>query len=150
MTVFLCVTMSACASKAPKAKPRVPLPLKSSVPAAAADANTAGMTAYDSGRYDEARTDFQQAAVAAPKSAEAHYNLGLALFALGENDAAKDHFIEAANLAPGDKVIWDSPALRPFSSPDPNIPKKSAADQYSNQRSRFGGGGMSGMGGMGR
>ena len=74
----------------------------------------------------------------APTSAEAHYNLGLALFALGESDQAREHFIEAANLAPGDKVIWDSPALRPYGSPDSNIPKQ-VKDPYSNQRPALGG-----------
>jgi len=50
-------------------------------------------------------------------SAQAHYNYALALNALGQTDQARLEFIEAANLAPGDKVIWDSPALRPFGSP---------------------------------
>jgi len=44
------------------------------------------------------------------------------LYALGDAEQARQQFMEAANLAPGDKVIWDSPALRPFGNPE--SPKK--------------------------
>jgi len=138
---LLVFAMAVGCSSAPKPKPRAPLSLKGNVSQAAVQANTLGQQAYQAGRYDEARIDFEQTIAAARDAAEAHYNLGLALFALGQGDAARDHFIEAANLAPGDKVIWDSPALRPFSSPDQNIQKKASADpNYSNQRPSFGGG----------
>jgi hypothetical protein len=50
----------------------------------------------------------------------------LALNALGDTEQARQQFLEAANLAPGDKVIWDSPALRPFGNPD--SPKKAAKE----------------------
>ena len=36
---------------------------------------------------------------------------------LGDKEQARQQFMEAANLAPGDKVIWDSPALSPFGNP---------------------------------
>ena len=49
--------------------------------------------------------------------AEAHYNLALTLVSQGSREEAEHHFIEAANLAPGHKVIWDSPPLRPYGSP---------------------------------
>ena len=44
--------------------------------------------------------------------AEAHYNLALALERLGEKAEARKHYVTAANLAPGNKVIWDAPPLR--------------------------------------
>ena len=79
-----------------------------------------------------------------PTCAEAHYNLGLSLSYLGAKDEAREHFIQAADLAPGNQVIWDSPALRPYG--DPQKEKKStkaATDQapgaFSN-RARLGGG----------
>jgi tetratricopeptide (TPR) repeat protein len=139
LIVGLCAAVLACSS-APKPKVRVPLPLKGNVPAAAVQANNTGMAAYQAARYDEARAAFEQAIAADRKAAEAHYNLGLTLVALGQGDAARDHFIEAANLAPGDKVIWDSPALFPYGSPESNIPKKAIDSTYSNQRPTFGGG----------
>ena len=112
----------ACATNKPK--PRVPLPLAGNVSQAAVQANAQGTSAYGSGQFDQAKSHFEQAVSGAPDSGEAHYNLGLALFALGASDQAREHFIEAANLAPGNQVIWDSPALRPFGSPDPSIEKK--------------------------
>ncbi len=54
---------------------------------------------------------------AAPDSGPAHYNYALALNALGNADVARRHFMEAADLAPGDKIIWDSPALAPYGNP---------------------------------
>jgi Tfp pilus assembly protein PilF len=117
-------SLAACASSAEKVKPRMPLPVGLSASPKAAQATQEGTREYQSGHFVEAKTAFEQAVSGAPQSGEAHYNLGLALFAIGETDQARDHFIEAANLAPGNKVIWDSPALRPFGEPDPNIAKK--------------------------
>lgn len=51
-----------------------------------------------------------------PTVAEAHYNLALALERLGEKAEARKHYVAAANLAPGNKVIWDAPPLRKFDS----------------------------------
>jgi tetratricopeptide (TPR) repeat protein len=121
-------------------KPRMPLALKPSVPQQVSQVNLQGIQEYQSRRFDQAKDHFQQVVGAAPASAEGHYNLGLTLFALGDSDQAREHFIEAANLAPGDKVIWDSPALRQYGTPDSNIPKKAADQTYSNQRPTFGGG----------
>jgi Flp pilus assembly protein TadD len=44
--------------------------------------------------------------------AEAHYNLAVSLDRMGNKAEAKKHYITAANLAPGNKVIWDSPPMR--------------------------------------
>ncbi len=49
-----------------------------------------------------------------PTVAETHYNLALALERLGEKAEARKHYVAAANLAPGNKVIWDAPPLRKF------------------------------------
>lgn len=123
-----------------KAKIRLPLMVGANVPQAAAQSTLVGTREYQAGHYEEAKAQFEQAVVDAPASAEAHYNLGLALFALGATDEARDHFIQAANLAPGNKVIWDSPALRPYGSPEPVVTKKKKDPSYSNQRPSFGGG----------
>ena len=136
-SLMLCV-LPACSSTE-KPKLRLPLPVSSSVPQAVITASQQGTRAYAGGQYEEAKTQFELAAAGAPNSAEAHYNLGLALFALGDTDQAREHFMEAANLAPGNKVIWDSPALRPFGSPDPTITKQKKEDKYSTQRPSFGG-----------
>ncbi len=100
-----------------KPKPLVPLELDSGASAQAVALNTQGAQAFKGGHLAEAKNYFAQGIKAVPDSGQAHYNYALTLNALGETDAARQHFIEAANLAPGDKVIWDSPALRPFGSP---------------------------------
>jgi len=137
MSVLL-LFLAACSS-AEKVPPRVPLPLSPSQPAAAIQHTEQGTQAYLQGRYDEAKVHFEQAVALAPASGEAHYNLGLALYALGASEQAREEFIQAANLAPGNKVIWDSPALRPFGTPDPTVKKEVKDRGYSNQRPAFGG-----------
>lgn len=127
-------------SSLPKPSVRLPLAVGTNVAPATAQCTLVGMREYQAGRYDEAKAQFERAVAGAPASAEAHYNLGLTLFALGATDEARDHFIQAANLAPGNKVIWDSPALRPYGSPEPAVSKKKKEPTYSNQRPGLGGG----------
>ena len=132
--------LSACASESKKVKVREPLALSPSVAPNAQQYTSKGSSAYLAGRYDEAKALFAQAVSAAPNSGEARYNFGLALFKLGDSDAAREQFFQAGVLAPGNKVIWDSPAHSPYGSPDGNIPKKEKEHPYSNSRPTFGGG----------
>jgi len=140
LAVLMVWGLSACASEPAKVKSREPLTLSPSAVPKAQQYTSQGSSAYLAGQYDVAKTLFAQAVAAAPNSGEAHYNLGLALFKLGDSEAAREQFIQAANLAPGNKVIWDSPALSPYSSPDPNLQKKEKEHPYSNQRPSFGSG----------
>jgi Tfp pilus assembly protein PilF len=114
--VFLLVGAVACSKS--KAKPLVPLALEPGVKPQAVILTEQGTQAYQARQFDDAKNYFSQAVAAAPQSGPAHYNYALALNALGDTEQARQQFVEAANLAPGDKVIWDSPALRPFGSPD--------------------------------
>jgi Tfp pilus assembly protein PilF len=75
---------------------------------------TEGNRLFREGRWEAARQQFQAAVQEQPDLAEAHYNLALAMDHLGDRDGAKPHFIKAANLAPGNKVIWNSPPLRRY------------------------------------
>ena len=122
--VVCLVAMTVGCATTPKAKPRVPLALTAESAQPAIAATEQGSKAYESKQFEDAKALFQQAVIAAPTSGEAHYNLGLALSALGDTDLAHEEFIEASNLAPGNKVIWDSPALRPFGTPDPSVARK--------------------------
>ncbi|HVG02393.1 MAG TPA: tetratricopeptide repeat protein [Nitrospira sp.] len=118
LLITLCVLwLSGPACTHSKPKPLVPLELAFGANAQAVALNTQGTQAFESRQLAEAKSLFAQTVKAAPDSGQAHYNYALVLNALGETDDARQHFIEAANLAPGDKVIWDSPALRPFGSP---------------------------------
>ncbi len=105
-----------------KPKPLVPLMLESEVKPQAQILTEQGTQAYQAKQFDDAKQYFSQAVAVAPQSGHAHYNYALALNALGDTEQARQQFIEAANLAPGDKVLWDSPALSPFGNVE--APKK--------------------------
>ena len=114
--ILLLVGAVACSKS--RAKPLVPLALESGVKPQAVTLTEQGTQAYQAKQFDDAKNYFSQAVAAAPESGPAHYNHALALNAVGDTEQARQQFMEAANLAPGDKVIWDSPALRPFGSPE--------------------------------
>ena len=80
-------------------------------PAAVAALNE-GNKLFAEGRWGAAKTSYEQAIQAQPDLAEAHYNLGLVYERLGDRQQARHYYIEAANLAPGHKTIWDSPPLK--------------------------------------
>lgn len=139
--IFALLGTTACFSKR---KPLVPLAL------AGADAKSQavllteqGTQAYNAKQFEEARKLFEQAVSLAPQSGHAHYNYALALNALGKQDGARQHFLEAANLAPGDQVIWDSPALAPYGDPEKRTRSKDFPS--ATQRSSFGSSTMGGM-----
>lgn len=118
--IFLLVGAVACSKS--RAKPLVPLALESGVKPQAEVLTEQGTQAYQARQFDDAKNYFSQAVATAPQSGPAHYNYALALNALGDTEQARQQFMEAANLAPGDKVIWDSPALSPFGNVE--APKK--------------------------
>jgi Tfp pilus assembly protein PilF len=71
-----------------------------------------GNALFASRDFTGAEQAFREAILADSALAEAHYNLALTLDRTGHQAEAKTHYIEAANLAPGNKIIWDSPPLR--------------------------------------
>jgi len=71
-----------------------------------------GNRLFAAGQWEPSKQRYEAAIKAQPPLAEAHYNLALALERLGDQASARSHYIEAANLAPGHKVIWNSPPLR--------------------------------------
>lgn len=140
MILVLCLmAMAAACSSKPKAKPLMPLALmEGGVKPQAITLTEQGTQAYQAKQFEEAKGLFAQAMAAAPQSGQAHYNYALALNALGDTETARQHFLEAANLAPGDKTIWDSPALAPFGNP--STPKASKEHPYGTSRPTIGGG----------
>lgn len=116
VAILVLMGMTACSSKR---KPLVPLSLEDGgVRPQAITLTEQGTQAYQAKQFEDARTYFEQAVAAAPQSGQAHYNYALALNALGDSELARQHFLEASDLAPGDKIIWDSPALAPYGDPD--------------------------------
>jgi tetratricopeptide (TPR) repeat protein len=106
---------------------------------------TEGKRLFDEGRWEAARQQFQSAVQQQADLAEAHYNLALCMDKMGDQAGAKKHFIEAANLAPGNKVIWNSPPLRRYG----NVPDAPAQATSAPVIPGFGGGATPGGGGRG-
>jgi len=135
--ILLLVGTVAC-SMMSKAKPLVPLALEPGVKPQVVTLTEQGTQAYQAKQFDDAKNYFSQAVAAVPQSGPAHYNYALALHALGDQEQARQQFMEAANLAPGDKVIWDSPALSPYGNVE--SPKKKFIPPTAPGRQGMGGG----------
>ncbi len=84
-----------------------------------------GNRAFAAGQWADARARYEHAIKTQPTLAEAHYNLALTLDRLGRQPEADDHYIRAANLAPGHSVIWNSRKLRRYG--DVTVKPKSGA-----------------------
>lgn len=121
---FLAVAMSGCSLFNTPPPLRPPLPANGCQPASVVTYNQAGIGHYKEHRLEAAKAEFLMAVSAGPKCAEAHYNLGNTLWYLGEKEEARTHLLQAADLAPGHAVIWDSPVLRPYGEPQKDTKKK--------------------------
>ena len=99
-----------CASQ--KGTPTNVLAAPAGTSAKAAPSMAEGDRLFHAKDWAGASQAYQEAVAQQPDLAEAHYNLAVALDRMGKKDEAKKHYIAAANLAPGHKVIWDSPPLR--------------------------------------
>lgn len=131
--ILLLVGTAACS----KRKPLVPLSLADpDVKPQAVVLTEQGTQAYQAKQFEDAKKYFEQAVAVVPQSGQAHYNFALALNALGNAEVARQHFLEAANLAPGDQIIWDSPALAPYGDPDTR--KRTKDRPYGTERPTFG------------
>jgi len=106
---------------------------------------TDGNRFFGEGRWEAARQQFQSAVQQQADLAEAHYNLALSMERMGDQAGAKKHYIEAANLAPGHKVIWNSPPLRRYG----NVPDAPVQSTSAPVMPGFGGGATPGGGGGG-
>ena len=104
-----------------------------------------GNRLFASGRYQAAKMQYEKAIQAQKTVAEAHYNLALTLDYMGKRDEARPHYMEAANLAPGHKVIWNSPVLRRYG--DVRVDKKGSGAMPAIPGVGGGGGGILGGGG---
>lgn len=101
---------------------------------------------FTQGQWGQAKQEYEKAIAAEPTLAEAHYNLAMTLDKIGQGQAAKKHYIEAANLAPGHKIIWDSPPLHKYGDVKSSSPSSSSSDPVF---SPLGGGGSGAGSGLG-
>lgn len=78
--------------------------------------NKEGMTHAQAGHWDVAEGHFRKALEADPKLAEAQFNLGLALSKQDKHDEATTAFKKAAEMAPDNTMITESPILKEHTS----------------------------------
>jgi len=109
--VVLALVFAGCAAGRPMAAERTLKAPTYAVPDAAA-AMEEGNRLFGDRQFEAAKLKYQEAIKTQPTLAEAHYNLALIYDFLRDDATATHHYIEAANLAPGHKVIWDAPPLR--------------------------------------
>jgi tetratricopeptide (TPR) repeat protein len=118
--VALCVT-GGCAT-APQLSQNEPLPPPENATPLVAQLLLDGNRLFAEHRWTAAIMKYEEAVQAQPKLAEAHYNLGMALYKKGPVSAASPHFIEAADLAPGHPVIWNAPPFRKYGTVESSTP----------------------------
>lgn len=111
VVVLLIGVATACAADRP-APPSQILPPPQTTSVTAASYMTDGVRYFMVGDWAQAAQAFQRAVEAQPDLAEAHYNLAVSLDHSGQAAEAKKHYVLAANLAPGNKVMWDAPPFR--------------------------------------
>ena len=71
-----------------------------------------GIEHYGKGHWDVAKKHFSEAEKADPQSAEAHYDLALALDKSGDHKSATEHFQRAAALGKDNSDIQQSEILK--------------------------------------
>ena len=140
------VLLVACSST-PKPIKQPTLNASINVRQAARSAISQGNELFASGRYQAAKMQYEKAIQAQKTVAEAHYNLALTLDRMGKRDEARPHYMEAANLAPGHQVIWNSPVLRRYG--DVKVDKQSGSSAMGALPGAIGGGGSRGAGALG-
>jgi Flp pilus assembly protein TadD len=124
--VLLCLA-GGCAGRAAKTTTVLPAPAGTKPETAALLERGNGL--FASQDWAGAEEAFRRTITADAGLAEAHYNLAVTLDRMGKRAEAKKHYIEAANLAPGHKVIWDSPPLQTHKgSLGHNVEKQSYQD----------------------
>ena len=114
MKIFIVFALSVCIAGCASTSKTLEQPLNApaGTVATATKALEEGNRMFAMRDWQGAKAQYYTAVKAQPSLAEAHYNLGLVLDVLREDEEARRHFMEAATLAPGHKVIWNSPPLR--------------------------------------
>jgi len=109
VALCLCGMLGCASAKAPPSSVLSPPP---DSPADVIAKLEEGNRLFSAKDYARAEQSYRQTIAAYPDLAEAHYNLAVTVDRIGNRGEAKKHYLEAANLAPGNKVIWDSPPFR--------------------------------------
>ena len=110
LSVFLTVAFTASVS-ADEMKKTAPA-LKTTAGSKAETHNNEGIDHYNQQHWDVAKKHFMEAVKSDSSSAEAHYNLALALDKSGDHKAAIDHFHKAKELGKDNPEIQQSEILQ--------------------------------------
>ncbi|BFU96973.1 MAG: conserved exported protein of unknown function [Nitrospira sp.] len=106
--LMVLILLGGCASTMPH-PPATVLPAPAGTNAEIRAQLERGNALFTSRDWAGAEKVFREVVSFDPSLAEAHYNLAVTLDHQGKQAEARTHYVDAANLAPGNKVIWDSP-----------------------------------------
>lgn len=131
--LLIALILGGCAGDTPAPQDEPLLPSENASPLAA-QLILDGNRLFSEHRWTAAIGKYEEATQAQPKLAEAHYNLGMALYRKGPVSAASSHFIEAANLAPGHPIIGNAPPFRTYGTTiEPRMPPLEPDHQFGHQ-----------------
>jgi len=93
----------------------------------AAQAVLEGNRLFADHQWTAAIKQYKKAVQAQPSLAEAHYNLALTLDQQGRFSESRPHYMKAAELAPGNKVIWNAPPFRQYGTVESDFQEEAPA-----------------------
>ncbi|HJR77394.1 MAG TPA: tetratricopeptide repeat protein [Nitrospiraceae bacterium] len=125
VTLVMTIVLFGCASE--RQAPVETLRAPSGTAASLTELMERGNSAFAAQNWSAAKETYAAVIRMDPLLAEAHYNLALTLDRLGDKAESRKHYVQAANLAPGNKIIWNAPPLRKFDQ-DRELSRKSFMD----------------------
>ncbi|MDT3776676.1 tetratricopeptide repeat protein [Nitrospira sp. MA-1] len=131
--IFLIMLRVGGCATAPQPPQNEPLPPPENATPLVAQLLLDGNRLFAEHRWTSAIIKYEEAVQAQPKLAEAHYNLGMALYKKGPVSAARPHFLKAADLAPGHPVIRNAPPFRKYGTVESSPPISAPNDYYEDQ-----------------
>ena len=124
-TMLMTILLAGCAAE--RQAPIETLQAPAGTAASLTEAMERGNSQFAAQDWSGAKDTYAAIIRTDPSLAEAHYNLALTLDRLGDKAEARKHYVQAANLAPGNKIIWNAPPLRKFDR-DQELSRKSFMD----------------------
>jgi len=112
LVLSVCCTFTLSASVSAQDMKKTAPALKTTAGSKAETHNTEGIDHYNQQHWDVAKKHFMEAVKSDPSSAEAHYNLALALDKSGDHKSAIDHFHKAKDLGKDNPDIQQSEILQ--------------------------------------
>ncbi|HEU4685325.1 MAG TPA: tetratricopeptide repeat protein [Nitrospira sp.] len=112
LALFVCLFTASIGSVSWADMGKAPMPLKAPTGSKAETHINEGVVHYEKGHFDVAKKHFSEAAKADPQSAEAHYDLALALDRMGDHGGATEQFKEARELGKNNPEIQNSDILK--------------------------------------